>query len=161
MSKKITISADEIKNMTDKMTNAGIGRLLNVSRQRIQKIIGRRRYFSCHISRIRHIREAVFWERVKLGGYDDCWPWNSGKGKGGYGLFRIHGKYRYAHQMAYEIVKGSIINGLWVLHKCNNSVCCNPNHLYLGTPTDNCEDRSARIANGELELRNGRYHNRL
>ena len=34
--------------------------------------------------------------------------------------------------------------GLNVLHVCDNALCCNPNHLYLGTQIDNIKDRDMK-----------------
>ena len=34
-----------------------------------------------------------------------------------------------------------------VCHACNNPQCCNPNHLYFGSPKDNIQD----------EIENGTY----
>jgi hypothetical protein len=31
-----------------------------------------------------------------------------------------------------------------VLHHCDNRLCCNPDHLYLGTDADNVRDREVR-----------------
>ena len=59
----------------------------------------------------------------------------------GYGLIAINGKKRkLAHILAYELKNGPIPEGMKVLHKCDISLCVNPNHLYLGTQADNVKD---------------------
>lgn len=80
-----------------------------------------------------------------------CWPWQgtifSMKHKDlPYGQFwwgEINGKNKTisAHRASYLIHKGEIAVGLQVLHRCNNSVCINPDHLYLGTHENNMRDR--------------------
>lgn len=149
MRQKLQVSKDEICQMTH-LTRSEIARRLGVSAQRIAQIVGRKRYFHCHISKIRHLRSVYFWERVRIGNYDDCWPWKKGCAGFGYGSLKVNGKKEYAHHFAYEFFKGPIIEGLFVLHKCNNPVCCNPNHLYLGTQKQNVSDREDRYKNGEL-----------
>lgn len=76
----------------------------------------------------------------------DCWPFVGGSfNKRGW--HRIisrndpQGKHRYlAHRVAYELAHGEIPAGLFVLHRCDNPVCCNPAHLFLGTQSDNAKD---------------------
>lgn len=80
-----------------------------------------------------------FWTYVDKTG--DCWEWTGGKARNGYGSFNCDdGKSRCAHRLAWEKVFGSIPNGLHVLHRCDNPPCCNPAHLFLGTPKDNMHD---------------------
>ena len=82
-----------------------------------------------------------FWKKVDVRGIDDCWNWKAGSGKGGYGRIRVNGKTISAHRISWILTYGEIENNLWVLHKCKqNRLCCNPNHLYLGTPSDNMRD---------------------
>lgn len=65
-----------------------------------------------------------------------CWPWPYGSYI--YGKVRIRGiKERQTHRVAYTLFIGAIPSGAMVLHKCNNKLCCNPDHLIVGTNSDN------------------------
>ena len=94
-----------------------------------------------------------FWEKVKK--TDNCWFWIGGKGKNGYGSFWDK-KTKSAHRFSWELHNGLITNDLCVLHTCDNPLCVNPNHLFLGTRLDNMRDRDTkqRQARGE---NNGRH----
>ena len=70
-----------------------------------------------------------------------CWLWFGGYGQKGHGVFRGHGgRQIQAHRFQWEFIFGSIPEGLWVLHKCDNPPCVNPEHLFLGTCQDNHDD---------------------
>ena len=81
------------------------------------------------------INEAFIIERVTIVG--DCWIWNRGKDKDGYGLI---GNKR-AHRVAYTVFTGPIPEGKNILHQCDNNACCNPLHLFPGTHLDNMRDK--------------------
>lgn len=69
----------------------------------------------------------------------DCLEF-SGTTMSGYGRIRIAGRAWLTHRLAYNIAFGEIPSGLLVCHRCDNPVCCNPDHLFLGTPKDNMDD---------------------
>jgi len=75
---------------------------------------------------------------------DSCWNWTAFKDKDGYGQLSIDGKMHRAHRVSYELYKNKIPEGLHVLHKCDNPPCVNPDHLELGTPQDNVDDKTKR-----------------
>lgn len=57
-----------------------------------------------------------------------------------YGRVRVDGKKVLAHRRAYELARGPIPPGMKVCHSCDNPLCCNPAHLFLGTQKDNVQD---------------------
>lgn len=77
------------------------------------------------------------WAQVERAGPDDCWLWTSCLTKGGYGAVRWTGKKRRAHRVVYEIVIGSIPEGMQLDHLCRVRHCVNPAHLEPVTPLEN------------------------
>ena len=71
---------------------------------------------------------------------DECWPWTKGLDGRGYGKFKFGGKHYGAHRLAYETTKGTIPDGLHIMHSCDNPLCCSPAHVSAGTPRDNVHD---------------------
>lgn len=85
-----------------------------------------------------------FWTHCLKKGPNECWGWKAALHKGGYGLFGYNGKMHLAHRASWEIHFGPIPKGMFVLHKCDNPICTNPNHLFLGTQLDNMRDMFAK-----------------
>jgi hypothetical protein len=69
-----------------------------------------------------------------------CWNW-IGATASGYGRFKQNGKLYSAHREMYSMTFGSDgMDGKQVCHKCDNPKCCNPEHLFLGTRSENMLD---------------------
>lgn len=88
----------------------------------------------------------MIWDRVANIGGEGCWLWQGAlRGKSGYGGFSFHGRDYYAHRFAYCVAHGiepeSLSADLGVLHTCDTPLCCNPDHLWLGTNNDNVADK--------------------
>lgn len=78
------------------------------------------------------------WKFVNKLDEKSCWHWiGSTFLSTGYGRFFFEGKAHVAHRFIYKMLNGEIDKYLMVMHKCNNKICCNPNHLILGTNSDN------------------------
>lgn len=87
-----------------------------------------------------------FWGNIRVGTSDECWPWLRAT-TDGYGVLNINGKQWRAHRYAYVLTYGSIADGMFVCHKCDNPICCNPAHLWLGTLADNHRDMTEKRRN--------------
>ena len=91
------------------------------------------------------IQEASFWSLVNLNLIKtSCWNWIGQKGKTGYGRFKI-GKSKYSsNRVAYAIAYGYVPLDKFVCHSCDNPLCVRPDHLFLGTATENAHDRTKK-----------------
>lgn len=113
-----------------------------------------------------------FWAQViQSSDITVCWEWVGAKN--GWRLEKRYGRFRrnrphcrrhslqavvYAHRFAYCLGNGmvnpeSLPKDMVVRHKCDNPLCCNPEHLELGTQLDNINDtRSRRKKTGETKF---------
>lgn len=75
----------------------------------------------------------------------DCWIWQGGKNNIGYGMFRDGKKMRTAHRVSYELFnRQKIPKYMCVCHSCDQPLCVNPDHLWLGTMKDNMQDMASK-----------------
>ena len=86
--------------------------------------------------------EEKFWKSVKK--TDACWLWQRTLNNGGYGMMRYGQATLFAHRLSYELHYGPIPEGLCTLHRCDVRNCIRPDHLFLGTQTDNNADKVAK-----------------
>ena len=97
-----------------------------------------------------------FIERYIVNKDTNCWEWKyPSNGRCRYGSFANQGAHRYS----YKLHKGEIPEGICVLHKCDNDICVNPDHLFLGTIGDNNKDRHMKgrdNAAAPIGIRNGK-----
>jgi hypothetical protein len=105
---------------------------------------------------------ARFWTKVVVGTPEQCWSWIAstaglpGKRYGHLTLRRISAK---AHRVSWELANGPIPEGAWVLHRCDNGLCVNPEHLFLGDALANNRDMIAKGRYRGLALRGERHRN--
>jgi hypothetical protein len=93
-------------------------------------------------------KHRPFWD-WKVVTEKGCWEWIGSKRHYGYGQVTFNGRPgRKAHRVAWELTRGKIPGDLCVLHRCDNTACINPDHLFLGTQLDNIQDMNAKGRHG-------------
>lgn len=96
--------------------------------------------------------EDRFWAKVdRSGGPDACWPWKNKPNNQGYGIFTFMQNGKTFHMCAsrYALMTrlGPLPDRIFACHNCpggDNSLCCNPDHLFPGTAKDNTRDMMAK-----------------
>jgi hypothetical protein len=91
-------------------------------------------------------QKRLFWEKVDKSGM--CWVWTGAISPDGYGKYSIRNgkliKTFRAHRMSYFLTYGYINDNLLACHKCDNPLCVNPEHIFLGSFKNNNDDSIAK-----------------
>lgn len=82
----------------------------------------------------------LLWAKLKQGKPGECWLWQGTVTSSGYPKLHLNRRQLSAHRVSYHLHNGPIPENLWVLHRCDTKTCCNPDHLWLGTPRENTRD---------------------
>lgn len=78
----------------------------------------------------------------KVNKTENCWNWIGGGRGNGYGAIKYNNKVIDTHRLSWILHYGEIPEKLFICHKCDNRKCVNPEHLFLGTSSDNMKDCS-------------------
>lgn len=86
-----------------------------------------------------------FWAKVDHANVKGrCWLWKGYMKPSGHGLTTWNCRPIHAHRLAWILKRGDIAPDMCINHKCHNAMCCNPNHMYVGTREQNMADRWGR-----------------
>ncbi len=93
-----------------------------------------------------------FYARVSPEPNTGCWLWDGDGYGSGYGRIWVSdsddiggSRQTGAHRISWLIHRGDIPDGLFVCHRCDVRPCVNPDHLFLGTQSDNVRDMHAKL----------------
>lgn len=85
-----------------------------------------------------------FFLLVNIRGENECWEWKGGKSPKGYGVFNSNYKNPLAHRLIILSMRGHLKQSEYVCHKCDNPICVNPNHLFIGDAKSNYDDSRSK-----------------
>jgi|TARA_R110002126_G_scaffold9900_1_gene44493 hypothetical protein len=108
----------------------------------------------------------VLWSKVEKLKPNECWPWKGMITKSGYGRTWINDRGYYAHRVIFDLVNPGQIELAsptnkktkgFLMHLCDNKICCNTAHLQVATIKENnndCQNKERRnLPKGEDHFR--------
>ena len=108
----------------------------------------------------------VLWSKVDVRTAEECWPWTGFVSESGYGRTWINDKGYYAHRVIFNLANPGQIELKaptnkkakgFLMHLCDNRICCNPAHLRVADLTENNRDAHAK---GRVHHKTGEEHHR-
>lgn len=86
-----------------------------------------------------------FWAKVTRADGDECWEWQGATNQHGYGIFYpvLRNRKMLAHRYSLTLATGREPPDC-VLHRCDNPRCVRPDHLFLGSRSDNAADKVSK-----------------
>lgn len=145
----------------------GCGRPTPVAKQKIKKDGYKKgdqsKFIKGHYARLKsnpnkiQSYDKLFWSKVDIKCIDECWEWKGPKDKNGYGSAQLYqGERLKPHRIAFIISGGSFTEEKkFTCHSCDNPACCNPAHLWCGSPADNARDRENKGRGADWRGENG------
>lgn len=108
------------------------------------------------------LKPVRFLKQANTHGLDPevCWAWTGAVNSNGYGRFIDKNRHVLAHRSSYEIFVGVIPEGMNVCHSCDNRLCVNPHHLWLGSQSENLKDAARKGRRFAPDTRGERNGNR-
>lgn len=77
---------------------------------------------------------------------EGCWSWKGPIDKGGYSVMSCRPEIgsNKGHKASWLIYHGEIPKYMYICHKCDNPICTNPDHLWIGTSKQNNDDKISK-----------------
>lgn len=75
---------------------------------------------------------------------EDCWITDYGINQNGRQYITVNKKTLGLLRVVYDLYKGEVAKDLFVCHSCNNNLCINPDHLFLGNKVENGRNQKRR-----------------
>ncbi len=98
--------------------------------------------------------ENIIKDNIKADSKTGCWEWQRSRNVAGYGVTMYNGKKWMAHRLSAHLLmdvnkKTHFMDGDICCHKCDNPGCCNPEHLFIGSHSDNMRDMHNKRRNAD------------